>query len=249
MSIGPGTGPVVHPPGGVPPEDIELLRRRIGAVFMRVIGILMLVAFIPAGIFVLIDTESWQAALIVVIILLVVGIILEWYGGYLYRKYQHIMWTKQAIREYEQQRMHYRMEAAEAYRLAMAAGYPPVEVLSTPAQTPPPEKGVSRPASCTAVAGAKLILPNGSEIPLVAADRWVGRNDLRQTLASNSLELVSREHILISYISGRFYLEDQKSTNGTKLNGIEIKGKGRFELRDGDIIELAGVAKLTFRAQ
>jgi hypothetical protein len=31
------------------------------------------------------------------------------------------------------------------------------------------------------------------------------------------------------------------------LNGHEIKGKGRLELKDGDVIELANEAKLAFR--
>jgi hypothetical protein len=112
MEIGPGTGPSINPPlGGVPSEDVELLRRRTSAVIMRVFGILMIIAFIPVGILFGIETESWQAGLTVGVLLLIVGSILEWYGGYLYKKYQHVMWTKQAIREYDQQRMHARTSA------------------------------------------------------------------------------------------------------------------------------------------
>jgi len=249
MAIGPGTGPSVHPPaGGVPPEDVELLRRRTGAVIMRVFGILMLIAFIPVGIYFGIETQSWQAGLTVGVVLLIVGSILEWYGGYLYRKYQHIMWTKQAIREYDQQRVHARMDAAEAYRMARAATSPPDMAPDKPAAVPPPQHRVEKAASpATAVASASLTLPNGSEISLSTTDRWIGRNELRQVLTSGSLQFVSREHILISYANGRFYIEDQKSSNGTRLNGNEIKGKGKFELRDGDVIELTDEAKLTFR--
>jgi hypothetical protein len=249
MEIGPGTGPSINPPvGGVPFEDVELLRRRTGAVIMRVFGILMIIAFIPAGILFGIETHSFQAGLTVGVLLLIVGSILEWYGGYLYRKYQHVMWTKQAIREYDQQRMHARMDAAEAYRIAKEATSPPNITPDRTAEVPPPQREMNRPATpATAVVSASLALPNGSEISLSATDRWIGRNDLQQALTSGGVQFVSREHILISHANGRFYIEDTKSSNGTRLNGNEIKGKGRFELKDGDVIELANEVKLAFR--
>jgi hypothetical protein len=249
MEIGPGTGPSINPPlGGVPSEDVELLRRRTSAVIMRVFGILMIIAFIPAGILFGIETHSFQAGITVGLLLLIVGSILEWYGGYLYKKYQHVMWTKQAIREYDQQRMHARMDAAEAYRMAREATSTPSMSPDKPAEVPPPQHEMSRPATpAAAMVSASLTLPNGSAISLSTTDRWIGRDDLRQSLTSGGLQFVSREHILMSYANGRFYIEDQKSSNGTKLNGNEIKGKGRFELKDGDVIELANEVKLAFR--
>jgi hypothetical protein len=41
-------------------------------------------------------------------------------------------------------------------------------------------------------------------------------------------------------------MEDLNSMNGTKTNGIEIRGR-RCELNNGDKIEVAGVAALTFK--
>jgi pSer/pThr/pTyr-binding forkhead associated (FHA) protein len=111
-----------------------------------------------------------------------------------------------------------------------------------------PQREINRPATpAAAVVSASLTLPNGSEIPLSTTDRWIGRDELRQALTSGGLQFVSREHILISYANGRFYVEDPRSSNGTRLNGNEIKGKGKFELKDGDVIELASEVKLAFK--
>ncbi|WP_342786154.1 FHA domain-containing protein [Thermofilum sp.] len=42
-------------------------------------------------------------------------------------------------------------------------------------------------------------------------------------------------------------MEDSSSTNGTLLNGRQIRGMGMQELKDGDVISPAGVINLVFR--
>lgn len=45
---------------------------------------------------------------------------------------------------------------------------------------------------------------------------------------------VSRKHAKISFENGVYVIEDLNSTNGTFLNGDDIKGKGKQPLKDGD---------------
>lgn len=53
---------------------------------------------------------------------------------------------------------------------------------------------------------------------------------------------VSHHHAVLTIEGGQFYIEDAGSTNGTKINGIEVKEKTRIEL--GDRIRM-GNTKLT----
>ena len=52
-------------------------------------------------------------------------------------------------------------------------------------------------------------------------------------------ESVSSLHATIEYKNGHFYLEDHRSTNGTSLNGREIKENEPFRLKSGDKIHFA----------
>lgn len=94
---------------------------------------------------------------------------------------------------------------------------------------------------------AKLTMPDGNEILLAGNARSFGRNDFDKFLPPDSAQYISRQHITLWYEDGQYYIEDRSSTNGTKINGADIKGTGRHELADGDIIELAGKLNITFR--
>jgi hypothetical protein len=48
---------------------------------------------------------------------------------------------------------------------------------------------------------------------------------------------VSRRHALIKYEDGALYLEDLDSTNGTRINGYQLKAGRGYRLRDGDELE------------
>lgn len=95
-----------------------------------------------------------------------------------------------------------------------------------------------------------LILPDNSEIRITASGRVFGKLDLAKastTIPQDELKFVSRQHFTIYQDQGRYYIEDANSANGTLLNGEEIKGKGRRELKEGDEINPAGAAKIQFR--
>jgi hypothetical protein len=97
---------------------------------------------------------------------------------------------------------------------------------------------------------AKVIMPGGAEITLTGAPVFIERSDFNSTLPQDVLMRISRQHILITYSRGKYYLKDygrdgKGSTNHTKLNGIDIYNKRNKALKDGDKIELAGQPELT----
>ncbi len=94
---------------------------------------------------------------------------------------------------------------------------------------------------------AKLVLPDNHEIAIDETVKTIGRNDLEKLVTNDSVKYISRRHIAIKSDGGRYYVEDQNSANGTKLNDVNIKGMGKQELRDGDKIELADAVVLTFK--
>jgi len=96
-----------------------------------------------------------------------------------------------------------------------------------------------------AVMRARLALPGGMDIT-IADSRTIGRGDLARMMDIDELGLVSKRHFEVTYSGERFYIEDAGSANGTRLNGVEIKGKGQVGLEDGDIIEPAGAVQIKF---
>ncbi len=96
-------------------------------------------------------------------------------------------------------------------------------------------------------AGPKFVTPDGKAVASPADSGTLGRKDFRSLLGPEKAALISRAHIRLDCEDGQYYIEDCGSTNGTKLNGAGIKGKGRLPLKDGDEIELANVLTLTFK--
>lgn len=94
---------------------------------------------------------------------------------------------------------------------------------------------------------ARLVLPDNSEIAINESEKPVGRNDLNKIVSPGELIYISRQHIMIKSDGSRYYVEDQNSSNNTKVNGINITGKGKHELRDGDRIDLADMVTLKFQ--
>ena len=62
------------------------------------------------------------------------------------------------------------------------------------------------------------------------------------------LSTVSRSHCTLTWDGREWYLEDLKSTHGTKHNGKPVGGGGKKLLRDSDVIDLVHF-KITFRAE
>jgi hypothetical protein len=100
------------------------------------------------------------------------------------------------------------------------------------------------------ISKAKVILPGGSEIMLTGDPVFIERSDFGNFLPNDLLMCISRQHILITYGRGKYYVVDsgrngKGSTNHTKLNGVDIYHKKKKTLKDGDKIELAGQPELT----
>lgn len=100
----------------------------------------------------------------------------------------------------------------------------------------------------TVIAGAVLVLPDSTEIPLTTGTTWIGRKNFERALSQDQAQYLSRQHFVITYENGSYYLEDRNSGNGTWLNGNDIRGKGKQQLRNGDQIDVARQASVTVRA-
>ncbi|MBU7012670.1 MAG: FHA domain-containing protein [Theionarchaea archaeon] len=94
---------------------------------------------------------------------------------------------------------------------------------------------------------AALMLPTRREIPVSVPETIVGRKDFLEDMPPEKVKFVSREHLKIVCEGGEYFIIDERSTNGTKLNGVEIKGKGMKRLKDNDKIVLANTVDQTFQ--
>lgn len=96
---------------------------------------------------------------------------------------------------------------------------------------------------------AKIVMPDGSEIKLGTTPIFIERSDFDGTLPSDIVMSISRQHLLITFENGIYFVQDygrdgRGSTNHTLLNGIDIYKKGKQPLKDGDIIEVANQPEL-----
>ena len=98
-----------------------------------------------------------------------------------------------------------------------------------------------------AVTLSGLVMPDGNQIILGGNNRLLGRKDFEDFMPFEDKTYISRHHIDIWHEDGKYYIEDRSSTNGTRVNGMEIKGAGRYALFVGDVIELATKLRIIFR--
>jgi pSer/pThr/pTyr-binding forkhead associated (FHA) protein len=91
----------------------------------------------------------------------------------------------------------------------------------------------------------KLVVKNDDgvtqEFPLNQQRISLGRDQSNDVCLSD--KSVSRHHANVVRILANYFLEDAKSTNGTRLNGIEIS---KHILKNGDLIDI-GKYKLHFQ--
>jgi pSer/pThr/pTyr-binding forkhead associated (FHA) protein len=76
----------------------------------------------------------------------------------------------------------------------------------------------------------------------------VGQVDLGRSLDNDIVvndTYVSRKHARITLEGSDFAIEDLGTTNGTYVNGTNIKGKGKVILKEGDEVKL-GQTKFKF---
>jgi pSer/pThr/pTyr-binding forkhead associated (FHA) protein len=67
--------------------------------------------------------------------------------------------------------------------------------------------------------------------------RWSRRPEVDLAPFDGMTNGVSREHARILYDDATLYIEDLDSTNGTRINGFQLKPHLRYRLRDGDELE------------
>jgi len=94
---------------------------------------------------------------------------------------------------------------------------------------------------------ARLLMPDNTVVPLSEGIRFMGRSDFERMVPPDRASYVSRQHLTIGFASGSYYIEDAGSGNGTKLNGRDLQGMGSQWLKDGDRIDVAGVAIFVFK--
>jgi pSer/pThr/pTyr-binding forkhead associated (FHA) protein len=69
--------------------------------------------------------------------------------------------------------------------------------------------------------------------------------DLRDAL---NLPTVSKDHCTFTTRDGKVFITDCKSLNGTTVNGENLEPYTPRELKNGDVIQLAGCVTVTFLA-
>ena len=111
-----------------------------------------------------------------------------------------------------------------------------------------PASGIPMTTPLAAGPSAKFTSEGGKEISFNAAGQSLGRSDLHGLAGPGKADLLSRQHFSLSHENGDYYIEDRGSTNGTRLNGSDIRGKGKHMLKDGDKIDLAGALTITFKS-
>jgi hypothetical protein len=81
-----------------------------------------------------------------------------------------------------------------------------------------------------------------------------GRQDFAKHLSESEYKFVSRKQFTIFNESGKFFIQDggeeqgkwKESSNGTRLNGEDLRGLGKKELKDNDKISVADTIELQF---
>lgn len=93
---------------------------------------------------------------------------------------------------------------------------------------------------------------DGQALRLRGSRVVVGREDLAGILPPDRLAYVTRKAVggqfQIIRHGNAFYIQDPGSTNGTYVNGVDIRGKGWVQLRNGDIISVPKTFEAVFRA-
>lgn len=94
-----------------------------------------------------------------------------------------------------------------------------------------------------------LELPGGQVVPVTSMSQEFGRGDFEAFTPKEVSSIISRRHFQISFSprDKKYYLEDLGSTNGTMLNGTDVKGRGKVPIKDGDVISPSDVLNLKFK--
>jgi uncharacterized protein YpmB len=95
--------------------------------------------------------------------------------------------------------------------------------------------------------GLEVLFPKGSK-KIVTNEMVIGREDFAHLLDASVLPRISKSHLRIYKEGGNYFIEDgyrgKASTNGTKLNGREIRGSGPQQIVSASTISLSDVVDL-----
>ena len=102
---------------------------------------------------------------------------------------------------------------------------------------PPPQTGSGRfgpPAATASYAGQLTVLYAGERLA-VNKDRFIiGRGKQSSDLTIKDPN-VSRQHAMIEFLNGQYYMVDMGSTNGVEYNGQRIQ---RRPISEGDVYRI-----------
>lgn len=82
-----------------------------------------------------------------------------------------------------------------------------------------------------------IVTETDISIPIEKKITKIGRDDSNDIVILK--DSISSLHATIEYRNGYYYLEDQRSTNSTRLNDVKVKENTPMRLKSGDKIQLA----------
>jgi len=106
------------------------------------------------------------------------------------------------------------------------------------------EVGSPTPSVGTLTRLATLSSPHGN-LYVTSVVQEFGRSNFLGIVPSGELNLISRRHFRTHLQGGKLFIEDLGSTNGTFVNGVDIRGRGMVPLERGDRVNVAGVVEFT----
>lgn len=88
--------------------------------------------------------------------------------------------------------------------------------------------------------------PMGMDYRIFEGKNTAGR-DPKNTITITKDSTISGEHAIILYRSGKYYLEDAMTANGTFLNGEELEPRKAYNFKDGDRLKF-GNSEFLFKS-
>lgn len=131
-----------------------------------------------------------------------------------------------------------------------------IRIMDGAAPGPAPSAGQTRVAPSIGVAPAgphatvmeaflprlEIVTPKGTtEVPLQGEAVTLGREADNQIRVDE--DVVSRHHLVLRRVGNSYVAEDLGTTNGVQVNGARVE---RHELRDGDVLDIAGVVRMRY---
>lgn len=121
------------------------------------------------------------------------------------------------------------------------------QILKSPDSEPMPERHPT-PSTTKLGPGWQLSFKFGDQAAVIDVDTQIIVGRLLEGETGVDFDLgpygayhygVSRQHAMLTLHEGLLYLEDNMSTNGTRINGFQVTPRQKYRLRDGDEIEFA----------